>query len=105
MKSPTFVTAQPIAPESRSRRQLMQTGLTVALNVALPAHAEISIKATIQRAAINAPVASIYSSGESAWAVTTTGRLWERVANAWRSISTAPALETLKRRYYSRTGD
>ena len=91
MKPNTFVTKPPRAPVSR--RQLVQTGLTLALNVALPAHAETPINATIQRAAIDTPVASIYSHGENAWAVTKTGRLWERVANAWRSISTAPALD------------
>ena len=92
MKPNTFVTKPPRAPVSR-RRQLVQIGLTLPLSAALPAHAETPIKATIQRATIDGLVTLIYSHGENAWAVTKTGRFWERIANAWRLVSAAPALD------------
>ena len=81
----TLSTAQPQSPAHThayaSRRQLPQAGLAVALNVALPARAIAPIKATIQRAAIDEPVALIYSHGERAWAVTAAGGFGS-VANA-----------------------
>ena len=57
MKACNFFVAQQLASVSHRRRRLVQTGLTLAMSITLPARAQTPIKATIQRATIDAPVA------------------------------------------------
>ncbi len=79
----------------QSRRTLLKGSAVLAATVAFSprAHAMVPIKANIVRAAIDSPVAQIYVSGKSVWAITKAGQMWERVATGWQSVRAAPALD------------
>jgi hypothetical protein len=76
-----------------SRRDALKAAGVLALPLTQDAFAAPTMKAQIVRAAINAPVASIYSKGDVAWAITKSGQLWERSNGAWRAASDVGALD------------
>jgi hypothetical protein len=76
-----------------SRRDALKVGGVLMLPLSHDAFAAPLIKAQITRAAINVPVASIYSKGDVAWAITKGGQLWERGGGAWRVASETGVLD------------
>jgi hypothetical protein len=78
-----------------SRRDLLKASGAWALPFACASNARTvpAMNAQVTRAAISAPVASIYSRGVFAWAITIHGALWERDGSVWRVASETNALD------------
>jgi hypothetical protein len=86
------------SPLSLSRRTLLKGGAATIVSAWLSptARAMMPIKANIVRAPIASPVVQLYAHSGSTWAITKTGKLWERNSGAWFSVLAAPSLDPTK---------